>query len=215
MPSAQEILSQLTRIAGERVEVAVFWHAAVAAALVSLAAWRPSRRVAAAAVAAPLVSVSAFAWWVGNPFNAAVFLATALALAGFGANLPGAEARPGPRWARYAGAASLAFGLFYPHFVEGLPPVLYLFAAPVGLVPCPTLAVVLGFGLLGGGFGSRGWSFTAGGVGLFYALFGVFRLDVWLDAGLLLFAAALIAAAPPRAHRSIGTRVRVRAPAHS
>jgi len=212
MPSAQEILSGLTRIAWEQIAVAVSWHAIVVAALVSLAAWRPSRKVAAVALAAPLVSVGAFAWSLGNPFNAAVFLATAGALAGFGVNLPGAEARPGPRWARYAGAASIAFGLLYPHFLEGLPPVLYLFAAPVGLVPCPTLAVVLGFGLLGGGFGSRGWSFTAGGAGLFYALFGMFRLNVWLDAGLLLSAAALIAAAP-RAHRRIGTRVR--ASAHS
>lgn len=34
----------------------------------------------------------------------------------------------------------LAIGWIYPHFLDG-PAVDYLHAAPVGLVPCPTLAV--------------------------------------------------------------------------
>ena len=37
-----------------------------------------------------------------------------------------------------------------------------LYASPVGLVPCPTLAVAIGFALLGNGLGPRVWSLTLG-----------------------------------------------------
>jgi hypothetical protein len=93
------------------------------------------------------------------------------------------------------GLASIAYGFVYPHFLADTPAWMYLVAAPVGLVPCPTLATVLGFGLLAGGFGSRAWSTTAGLAGLFYAVFGTLRLGVWLDVGLGVAAVAMLACA--------------------
>jgi hypothetical protein len=69
-----------------------------------------------------------------------------------------------------------------------------LYASPVGLVPCPTLAVAIGFALVGNGLGSRVWSLTLAALGLFYGLFGVLRLTVLLDIGLVGGALALVGA---------------------
>ena len=99
----------------------------------------------------------------------------------------------GPHWTRGTGVALIAFGWVYPHFLEG-PAVAYLYASPVGLVPCPTLAMGVGFALLGNGLGSRVWGLTLATVGLFYGLFGVLHLAVFLDIALVAGAMALIAA---------------------
>jgi len=57
----------------------------------------------------------------------------------------------------------------------------YAYAAPVGLIPCPTLAVLTGFALLYRGFGSFRWTITVVIAGMFYGLFGVFYLNVYVD----------------------------------
>ena len=94
----------------------------------------------------------------------------------------------------------IAFGWGYPHFLEGHP-TSYLFAAPLGLLPCPSLSVASGFALLGNGLGARAWSITLSVLGLFYGLFGVLRLGVLIDIGLVggaivLFITAMRAQAP-------------------
>ena len=58
-------------------------------------------------------------------------------------------------------------------------------------MPCPSLALAVGLGLLADGFGSRAWPAVASAVGAFYALFGMLHLGVWLDTGLLLASVAL------------------------
>ena len=63
----------------------------------------------------------------------------------------------------------------------------------MGLLPCPTLATVLGAGLCANGFGSRAWALVTGAAGLFFAAFGVVRLRVWLDAGVLVGSSAMLA----------------------
>ena len=100
----------------------------------------------------------------------------------------------GSAWTRGIGVAMIAFGWLYPHFLDGHA-IAYLYASPVGLVPCPTLAVAIGFALLGNGLGSRVWSLTLAALGLFYGLFGVLRLGVFLDIGLVGGAVALAASA--------------------
>ena len=71
----------------------------------------------------------------------------------------------GSAWTRGIGLVMIGFGWVYPHFLEG-PAIDYLYASPVGLVPCPTLAVAIGFALLGNGLGSRAWALTIGAVAL-------------------------------------------------
>lgn len=204
MPTSTEILEGLTWIANAHWPLAVLWHVVIGTALVAVASgsWAPTRRGGAVLLVAPLISVGALAFGAGNPFNGTVFLVAATVLAIFGLNLPQEHLRRGPGWAFAVGVAALAYGLLYPHFLDG-PAWLYVVAAPTGLVPCATLAAVLGLGLMAGGLQSRAWSLTAGIVGLFYGLFGVLRLGVWLDIGLILAAGAMIALAvriPRRAY---------------
>lgn len=192
-PSADEILDQLTRLAMNGRGIAALWHAIVVFGLGALwtERWRPTRRLAAMLGALPLATASAMAIAGGNPFNGILLGATALALLGLGARLSLLPVERSSAWALALGAAAVAYALVYPHFTPGGWQ-LALFFAPVGVIPCPSLALVLGLGLLGNGFGSRAWGVVAAAAGLFYALFGMFRLGVWLDAGLLVAAVAML-----------------------
>ena len=206
MPTADEILAQLTAIARGEIVDAVLWHLAIAATLVTIAlGWRPSKRVATLLVTAPLASVAAFAFAYGNPFNGIVFAAATASLVVLAVRQPAAPAAAGPRWASLLGLAMIAFAWGYPHFLEDRAPIVYLVAAPVGLVPCPSLALAIGGALLAGGLERRAAAILAA-LGLFYAVVGVARLGVVLDVGLGVGAVGL--ALTLAGARSPGTRRR-------
>jgi hypothetical protein len=192
MPDSTTILVGLSAIANRAIGAAIAWHVVVAIALIALAiGWRPSQRLARALIAAPLASVAAFALVFGNPFNGVMFAAGSVALAALARVGDRRPAQRGSAWASGIGIASIAFGWVYPHFLDGHPTA-YLIAAPLGLVPCPTLAAAIGFALLGGGLGARAWGLALAALGLFYGLFGVLRLGVRLDVGLVLGAITLL-----------------------
>jgi hypothetical protein len=195
MPSATEILDGLSVIANQARGIAVAWHIVIAIALTALAsAWRPSQRAARLLTGAPFVSVAALAFAFGNLFNGWVIAGSMLALTGLAMKSDPRPVARGSASMRRIGVAMIAFGWLYPHFLKG-PAIAYLYASPVGLVPCPTLAVAIGFALLGNGLGSRAWSLTLAALGLFYGVFGVLRLGVFLDIGLVGGAVALAASA--------------------
>ncbi|MBE7452106.1 MAG: hypothetical protein HS111_25455 [Kofleriaceae bacterium] len=201
MPSSAEILAGLAAIANQGLWIAFAWHLILGTALYALTrGWCPSRRLAGVLIAPLLVSVSAFAFAFGNPFNGAVFAGGAAALVALALVADERPVRHGPRWSWWGGLAMLAFGWVYPHFLSAHP-ITYLYAAPVGLVPCPTLSIAIGLALLSGGLGSRAWTLTLAGLGLFYGLFGVLRLGVLLDLGLVAGATilAVVAVHPGRA----------------
>jgi hypothetical protein len=85
----------------------------------------------------------------------------------------------------------ITLGWAYPHFLAASGRWAPLHAAPPGLVPCPTLALVIGFSLLMGGLGSASWRAILSVAGLFYGVFGAWRLGVRLDVLLALGALAL------------------------
>lgn len=204
MPTSEQILELLAWTAREGLAVAVAWHLIVAIVAIALALGklRPTRRAAAIALGLPLATVAALAVRAGNPFNAAMFsLATTLAIA-LGSGAGKARVTRGPAWAVAIGVASIAYAFVYPHFLEGYPAYYYLFASPMGVVPCPTLALVLGTALVAGGFQARAWPLSMAAFGLFYAVYGVARLGVWLDAGLAITAVALIVCALRRPERA-------------
>jgi hypothetical protein len=190
MPDAERILSDLTQIARDGLAFAMLWHAAAVLALWALGrGWRPSGRTVAHLMLAPFVSVAIFAGVYGNPFNASVFGAAVLVLLALSMRVPrGDVAAFHPRLS-LLGAFMLAFAWVYPHFLEDRSPLVYLYAAPLGLLPCPTLAAAVGFALLGDGFGSRAFGMTLATLGVFYGLFGAIRLGVHID--LILAAGAL------------------------
>lgn len=206
MPSAAEILGLLGRMTSELVWLAAAWHGVV---IVAVAAawdgWRPSNRVAIYALLSLPASVSIAAFAYGNAFNGLMFalLAVALAVAARGAR-PALVAGSSYAWPRWLGAASLVFGLLYPHFVAG-PWYRSAYAAPLGVVPCPTLAAIAGVVLLANGLGTRAVPALVASWAAFYAVFGIVRLGVTIDLGLLVVAVALAAHAVRLDHRRVVT----------
>ena len=108
------------------------------------------------------------------------------------AEAPLLAARVFPRAAVAAGVVLFAFGWAYPHFIETRAWITYLIAAPLGLLPCPTLAAVIGMSMALGRLESTAWSVTLGLAGLAYGLIGIFNLGVLLDVGLAVGALALL-----------------------
>lgn len=95
-----------------------------------------------------------------------------------------------PLWATIFGILMILFGWIYPHFLEDGSWLKYLYASPMGLIPCPTLSFTIGFAMLANGFSSRLWSVILVTAGLFYSPFDALRLGVQLD--FVLLAGALL-----------------------
>lgn len=194
MPSSEEIYEGLTAIANEWRLLAVAWHLGLAAvALAVSSGWRPSKRLFALILALPVTSVAALAWDAGNPFNGAIFagIATTLVLLGF--RLPRQPIAPGSRAQITLGSVFVGFGWAYPEFLDGSSLRSYLYEAPFGLIPCPTLSVLAGASLIFGSLGSRPWAMTVSLAALAYGVMGVFALGVAVDIFLVGAAAALSA----------------------
>lgn len=191
MPTPAELLANLGLIANEAMPVAVAWHVAIALALIALGLGRrPTQRLARGLLVGPLGSVAACALAFHNPFNAIVFAVSAVALGALAARGAHAPVARGGAWATAIGAALIAYAWVYPHFLTGAA-LSYLYAAPVGAIPCPTLSLAIGMALLGDGLGGRAYAMMLSGIGLFYGVFGAARLGVWLDVGLIAGAIAL------------------------
>ena len=196
MPTSASILESIANIVAEWRWLAITWH--VAALIAGVVLFRrpwPRQRTAAIVIVAPLLSVSAMAWWSGNPFNGTVFAAMATALLLETEGFADHHAVAGSRGGVVAGAMLMAFGLAYPHFLDAESWWTYLYAAPFGLIPCPTIAVLTGASLMFGVFGSRAWALTSGVVALAYGAIGMFVLGVTIDVALIAGAVCLFAAA--------------------
>jgi hypothetical protein len=192
-----DILSGLTAISQRFWPFAVVVHGVVLLAVVAAWRWwRPSNRTVARILVLPLASVSFFAALGGNPFNALVFLVIAAVAVSTTAGMEGAAMRGGAP-AVLAGGAMALFGLCYPHFVAAGSVLAYLYRSPAGLLPCPTLSLLIGITIFLDGLGSRTWSATLAVAGLFYGAFGLFRLGVRIDGLLVLGAMALALVAFP------------------
>lgn len=180
MPTPEQILSGLSAIANHWRGLAIAWHVYFGALVLALVLGaRPPARMVALLLAPPLVSVGVLAWVSANPFNGVVF--TALAAACAFVPLRRRERVQVTLWWSVPGVMLFAFAWVYPHFlaVPAVSP--YLYASPLGLIPCPTLAAVTGVGLMTGGLGSRAWMLAMGAAGVFYSLFGAGLLGVLLD----------------------------------
>ncbi len=187
-----DILEGLATIVKNFRFIAILWHIVFAIVIVLLiTGWRPSRKFAAVALSTPLFSVGIFAWLQSNPFNGIVFLLSGILLVIVGFRLPGDMLQRAPSWSLVIGFLMITFGWVYPHFLKSGHWYEYLFAAPTGLIPCPTLSITIGFALLANGMSSRVWSIFLAGIGLFYGLFGAFRLGVKIDVALFFGALTL------------------------
>lgn len=190
MPSSADILGGLATTANDWRGVAIVWHVFLGTLLLSLVSgWRPSRRLAGLLLATPAASVSALSWASGNPFNGTAFTALSLVLAAIAIGLPVRPARLGARPLLVPGILLVGFGWAYPHFLQTNGWTSYLYAAPLGLLPCPTLSSIIGVSLIVDLLGSRLWGLVLTAVGVAYGLIGAFQLGVGID--LVLLAGAL------------------------
>ena len=192
MPSAESILDSATAIANDWRWLAVAWHAAFAVAIALIAARRwTSAKAIAAALTMPLISVSALAWSVGNPFNGSVFLLLAAGLLSIALRMPSRPLRTASHIDVMIGTGIVALGWIYPHFVMVANPLEYSYAAPLGLLPCPTLLVLTGLTLATRSFEVSMWRWVVSTAALLYGVIGVAALGVTLDIGLIAAGVAL------------------------
>ena len=191
MPTSEEILAGLGVIANNWRWFAILWHGYFAVIILALILGiRPSKRIFGVLLTLPLLSVSVLAWLNANAFNGGFFAIVAIALGFIALKLPAGAIRIGPIWLTAVGTLMLGFGWVYPHFLVGHGFAQYLYAAPTGLIPCPTISIVIGVSLILGGLGSRAWYLVLAFIGLFYGAFGAVKLGVLID--LTLFAGALV-----------------------
>jgi hypothetical protein len=192
MPSPDVILAWASAVADEWRWFAIVWHVALAALCATLLiGWRPSARLLGGLLTLPFVSVGALAWASGNPFNGLAFVILAAALAHGSTRLTNSVGRA-PTASFTAGILLMLLGATYPHFLQTDTWTTYLYAAPLGLLPCPTLLTVIGITLMFGALQqSIAWTGPLLLAGLLYGVIGVFSLGVTLDAGLLVGAALL------------------------
>jgi hypothetical protein len=194
MPKTEDIISGLHSIANQYSAFAIFWHVAFYLLIAFLAAkWQPSNMLFAMLICLPLLSVAVFAWMYGNPFNGTLFLFLSVLIFIFGFRIQPSSVSFSPFPFYLFGIIMIIFGIIYPHFLETGSFIKYLYASPVGLIPCPTLSIIIGFVLLYNGLGSQFITITLVVFGLFYAIFGVVKLAVYLDFFLLLGSLALLA----------------------
>jgi hypothetical protein len=187
MPTSEEILLGLSRITNTFTWMAILWHIffylLIAALILN---WKPTQRFFSSLLGLPLISVSIFAWITGNPFNGFIFALFGILLIVFGLKNEEDPIIPHHTWSTVFGIIIIIFGLLYPHFLDTDNYFEYLYSAPTGLIPCPTLSIVIGFAILYNGFQSRRWTWILVIPGLLYGIIGAFRLQVYLDMVLLL-----------------------------
>lgn len=192
MPSASEILKALALLANKYIIAAIAWHAVLLLFLLLLlfAKQKPSTHFAGYFLSLPLFSVSIFAWQIGNLFNGILFLIAGAVLLFLTAKNKADKVVINPNiWFRTVGSIIFLSGFFYPHFLEqGLWN--YLYAAPVGLVPCPTLLTITGLVLVFDTRQLKSWFVVLTLLDVFYGVFGVAKLKVNLD--IILIAGAMI-----------------------
>jgi len=195
MPTTTQILDDLTAAANQAIPIAIAWHVVLALILLTVVLGRrPAIGSAMMLSAALLLSVAVIAYTTDNPFNAILFALLAVLAAAFALTVPRRPMRTGPDWMSALGIAMMAIGWTYPHFLDGNP-ALYLIAAPLGVVPCATLYMIVGITLVGGGLRHRAWTLALAVLTVAYGVIGVARLGVYLDIFLVAGAAGLVVAA--------------------
>jgi hypothetical protein len=197
MPTTGQILAGLHDIANAWPALAIAWHGWLGAVVGGLAlGWRPMRVTLGWLLFAPIASVALHGFAAGNPFNGTV---CALLAAGSIATVTRGTHRvtlADSRIVRAAAGAMIAFGWLYPHFLDAWLWQLVV-AAPLGLIPCPTLAAVIGLVLLCEATGEARQAILLAAGAIFYGLFGVLVLGVTVDLALIAGAIVLLLAVRP------------------
>ncbi len=204
MPTSEQILAGLKIIVNTWWPLAVFWHIYFVAVVIALILGvRPSKRLSGIILSLPVLSVSFVAWMSLNPFNGIFYALIGILLIYFSVRLPREKVSIAPMWILIPGIILFIFGWVYPHFLENSLWYEYLYKAPTGLIPCPTLSIVIGLLLILNGLESRAISLLIGFVGLYYGITGMIQLGVLIDLVLLLGAIMIVIVSIAGKHKVI------------
>lgn len=198
MPTAEQILAALARTSQDWWGLAVWWHVyfLILAVAVVVGNGRVAIRATGVLLSIPIASVVVLAWVSGNPFTTVLLGAAFLVALFLSWRLPPGHVSLSRAPLVLMGMLMSLFGLVYPHFLgDATPTIAYAYAAPIGIVPCPTLAAIAGISITVRSLGSREWGLLIGLVSVFYAMFGALRLGVTLDWVLLVGALVLLGVA--------------------
>jgi hypothetical protein len=193
MPKTGDILNGLQAIVDNQSIIALLWHIVFYFFIICLfVKWHPSNRLLSILLCLPVISVAALAWSYSNPFNGTMFAILAILIIAFSFKTEVMRVSIATWPYIVIGSMLIAFGFVYPHFIKVNSLFEYLYASPAGLIPCPTLSILIGIILLFNPLGSPviTWSFIV--FGLFYGLFGVFKLGVTIDLFLLFGSISLL-----------------------
>jgi hypothetical protein len=193
MLKSKDIINGLQSIVNDYSTIAILWHAVFYILIAALIAkWEPSNKIFGLLIAMPLLSVAILAWITGNPFNGTMFSIATILILFFGLKANGQSINYSQLNFMIAGILMIIFGLVYPHFIKLDSIFKCLYASPAGLIPCPTLSILIGFTLLYNGGCSQPITLILIVLGLFYGIFGVLKLAVYLDLFLLLGTISLL-----------------------
>jgi hypothetical protein len=193
MPKTEEILKGLQTIVDNQYALAVMWHIAFYFLIICFVVnWHPSNKLLGILLCLPVISVAVLAWSYSNPFNGLLFSILAILIFIFAQRTSGMRISYSTWPFIVVGIMMITFGFVYPHFIKANSLIEYLYASPVGLIPCPTLSILIGILLLFNPLGSPVISLSFIVFGLFYGIFGVFKLGVTLDLFLLFGSISLL-----------------------
>lgn len=193
MPKTEDIINGLQSVVNDYSTFAIIWHAIFYFLMIGLIAkWQPSNKLFGILLCLPLISVALFAWLSENPFNGFIFSAITILIFIFGIKASNQPIQISQFPFMVIGILMIVFGLVYPHFISAGSFFKYFYASPAGLIPCPTLSILIGFLLLYNGFDSQPITITFIVIGLFYGIFGVLKLVVYLDIFLILGSITLL-----------------------
>jgi len=193
MPKTEEILNGLQAIVDNYSVIAIIWHIAFYFFIICLLVkWHPSNKLMSILLCLPVISVAVLAWSYGNPFNGTLFAILAILIIVFAFKASNMRVSFSTWPFMLIGIILIAFGFMYPHFIKVNSIFEYLYASPVGLIPCPTLSILIGIILLFNPLGSPAITLSFIVFGLFYGLFGVFKLGVAIDVFLLFGSISLL-----------------------
>jgi hypothetical protein len=188
MPNASEILTSLEFLANKYFWLAMVWHIIILIVVIfSTYSKKPNAKIYFGTCGLLFLSVSMMAAMVTNIFNLIVFLALALVFIKKSVTTASSQLYLiQPVVNRILSYILILSGLIYPHFL-GPEMLMYIVAAPVGIIPCPTLLVTSGITLMFS-MPNKKLTYLLAGANIFYGMIGVFFLGVTLDVLLLLTA---------------------------
>jgi hypothetical protein len=202
MSAINDIITSTINTTNTWRPIAIVWHVYFAIiAILLLAGLRPSKRITGILFALPFISVCIIAFLSLNSFNGITFALISILVIVVSMRLPSEKIRIAPVWILVPGIVMFLFGWVYPDFLDASNSWSFLYSSPAGLIPCPTLSLVIGLALILNGLESRNLTLILGIYGFCYGITGAAIVGVTVDWVLFLGSIVILILAVVGKHR--------------